>query len=90
MHYLLIFLLTTLALVGCDTSVEQTPACADWVRCIDARDAQLGVTTDDDRFEAGGLCWGNPEIGELCDKACESGMAWMETSNYTDLPEECK
>ena len=43
-----------LALVGCDTSVEQTPACAQWVSCIDARDAALGVSTDNDRFLSGG------------------------------------
>jgi len=68
--------------------VEQTPSCEQWVRCIDARDDQLGITTDNDRFLVGGTCWGNPEIGELCDKACTAGNEKM-TELYTDLPEEC-
>jgi hypothetical protein len=83
------YMLLLLTLSACDTSVEQTPACAEWVSCIDARDAQLGVTTDNDRFIAGGDCWGNPEIGDLCDKACAAGMEQMQ-GMYDDLPEECQ
>ncbi|MBX2802615.1 MAG: hypothetical protein KTR31_33355 [Myxococcales bacterium] len=75
-------------LVACDTSVDQSQACAEWVSCIDARDAQLGITTDNDRFQLGGDCWGNPEIGELCDKACIAGLDQMRTA-YDDLPEAC-
>ena len=82
------YMLLLFTLSACDTSVEQTPACATWVSCIDARDAQLNVTTNNDRFLAGGPCWGNPEIGDLCDKACIAGMEQMQEM-YDDLPEEC-
>lgn len=78
-----------LFLFACDTSVEQTATCSQWVSCIDARDAELGVTTDNDRFLAGGPCWGNPEIGDLCDKACIAGLDQMQAT-YTDLPQECQ
>ena len=80
--------LLLLLLVGCDTSVPQSEACAQWVACIDARDDQLGVETDNDRFLANGPCWGNPEIGHLCDDACTAGLELM-PDLYSDLPEEC-
>lgn len=82
-HLYLIFIL-----VACDTTVEQTPACAEWVSCIAARDAQLEVTTNNDRFLIGNTCWGNREIGKLCDDACTAGMAWIRGA-YDDLPPEC-
>ena len=75
-------------LAGCDTTVEQTAACEEWVSCIDARDEQLGITTNNDRFLAGGPCWNNPEIGDLCDLACINGLEQMQTM-YNDLPQEC-
>ena len=80
------FLLLTL--IGCDTAVEQTPDCAAWVACIDARDAELGTVTDNDRFLAGGPCWNNPEIGHLCDDACGAGLEWLQETT-PDLPHEC-
>ena len=82
------YCLLLFSLIACDTAVDQTPACDEWVRCIDARDQQLGVTTDNDRFVIGGTCWDNPEIGDLCDKACIAGLEKM-PEIYSDLPEEC-
>lgn len=82
------YLLILLPLAACNTAVDQTPACASWVSCIDARDAELGTVTDNDRFVAGGPCWNNPEIGDLCDKACIAGLDQMQEI-YADLPQEC-
>lgn len=81
-------LFLTLLLVGCDTTVEQTDSCAQWVSCIDARDTQLDIVTNNDRFLDGGPCWDNPEIGELCDLACINGLEDMQEM-YSDLPQEC-
>lgn len=83
----LIFLTSSL-LAGCAGEVVQTASCAQWVACIDARDDQLGITTDNVRFEAGGGCWSGAEGAALCDSACESGLEWMQEA-YADLPEEC-
>ena len=82
------FLLFFTVLASCGGEVEQSAACAAWVRCIDARDAQLGVSTDNLRFEVGGTCWTSAEQGEHCTPACERGLAWMRQA-YADLPEEC-
>lgn len=86
-------------LIGCDTSVEQSAACEQWVSCIDARDQQLGVATNMNRFlpiktdaegeVIEGQCWGNPEISDLCDKGCVAGLEKM-TELYSDLPGECQ
>lgn len=68
--------------------VTQTDSCAAYVDCVQAMDDQLGTGTDLDRFEAGGVCWGNPEGAALCDRACGNGLEWMRDA-YSDLPEEC-
>ncbi len=77
-----------LALLTACGAVEQSPECAAWTRCIQARDAQTGVPTDNARFEAGGACWGGAEGAELCTTACASGLDWMRRA-YDDLPEAC-
>lgn len=80
------FLLILLS--GCAGEVTQTEACARWVSCIDARDEQLGIETDNLRFEASGSCWSGAEGAALCDAACEDGLVWMQEA-YADLPEAC-
>ena len=82
-HIILIFFLS-----ACDNTVVQTESCAQWVSCIDARDVELGIETNNDRFLTTGNCWNNPDIGALCDKACTSGLVYMQ-ENYGDLPTEC-
>ena len=72
---------------GCG-EVEQTAACADYVRCLEARDAVLGTETDADRFDVGGACWGGAEGAHLCDTACSNGLAWLRDVE-PDLPAEC-
>jgi hypothetical protein len=79
-------LLLTL-LLGC-AEVTQTPSCADFVACVDARDAADGAETDTLRFEPTGDCWGSPDGQALCDRACSSGLEWLRES-YDDLPEAC-
>ena len=81
------FALLTLFVSGC-AEVQQTDSCAAYVECIQAVDAQSDSTTDLDRFEVGGVCWGNPEGAALCDRACSNGLEWMRDA-YSDLPEEC-
>ncbi len=88
-----------LFLFACDTSMEQSEACEQWVSCIDARDQQLGVSTNMKRFlpiktdaegeVIEGQCWGNPEIYDLCDKGCEAGLVKI-AELYEDLPQECQ
>ena len=85
-------------LFGCDTRVDQSASCQQWVSCIEARDQQLGVTTNMVRFlplttdaddtVVNGKCWDNHELYDLCDKACVAGLAKM-PELYDDLPEEC-
>lgn len=80
---------TIALLVGaCGAPIEPTPDCDAFVACTTARDVQLGITTDVVRFQPGGACWGNPEIADLCDRGCRSGMAWLRDAG-TDLPSEC-
>ncbi len=68
--------------------VDPSPECVAWSSCIAARDSQLGVETDNVRFEPGGGCWGSAEGAELCTNACESGLDWMRQA-YDDLPDAC-
>ena len=82
----LFFCIDALA-AGC-AEVTQTASCADYVSCIQAIDDAAGTETDLDRFDVGGVCWGNPEGAALCDRACGNGLAWMRES-YSNLPEEC-
>ena len=84
MRYPLIFFVLT----ACSEPVEQSSSCAQWVTCIDARDAELGITTNIDRFIPDGTCWSNPEQADLCDKACSAGLVQL-AEVYTDLPGEC-
>lgn len=81
-----IFATFMLAATACN-AVEQTPACAQYVDCIDARDATLGIETNVDRFASGGDCWGSPEGQELCDVSCENGLAYL--ASLEDAPAEC-
>ncbi|MCB9742078.1 MAG: hypothetical protein H6741_09235 [Alphaproteobacteria bacterium] len=81
-------LLGLAALTACGGEVPQTEACAAYVACVEARDLELGIRTNLDRFEPGGACWGSAEGGALCDRGCSSGLAWMQDA-YADLPEAC-
>lgn len=74
-------------LFGC-AEVVQTPACADYLVCLSARDAELGITTDVARFEVDGGCWGSEDGAALCDRACSSGLTWLR-DNEANLPEAC-
>lgn len=74
-------------LLAC-TEVVQTPACAAFVACVGARDAARASSSDVVRFEPGGECWGTPAGADLCDRACENGLAWLRESE-PDLPEAC-
>jgi len=81
-------LVAILGMPGCRSPVDQSAACADYVACIQARDAEQGVSTNLDRYLAGGDCWGNAEIGDLCDRSCENGLDWLRSAEAT-LPEAC-
>jgi len=70
------WLTTVLLASGCfGGAVDQTAACAQYVRCIDAVDTLAGQTTNLDRYEPGGACWGNSEIAELCTTSCARALA---------------
>lgn len=60
-------------LLAC-AEVVQTPACAEFVACVEATDAARGATTDVVRFQPDGDCWGSPAGAELCDHACVNGL----------------
>ncbi|HND34248.1 MAG TPA: hypothetical protein PKY30_18650 [Myxococcota bacterium] len=65
-------------LLACADPPTQTQSCADYVACLEKRDAVLGIQTNMDRFRADGDCWGGIEAGaELCDRACTNGMVWL-------------
>jgi hypothetical protein len=72
-HGWLIALLLTSGCFG--GAVDQTAECAQYVRCIEAADALAGQTTNLDRYEIGGSCWGNSEIAELCTTSCTRALA---------------
>ena len=73
-------------LVGCAEGA-QTHACREYVQCLEVRDAELGITTNTDRFESGGACWGSPAGAELCDTACVRGLEFL--SSLENAPAEC-
>lgn len=75
-------------LIACAADVSQTPACASFVACSTARDAQLGLETDVARFDAAGDCWGSAAGQKLCDEACDNGLAFLR-ERYPDLPDAC-
>jgi hypothetical protein len=77
-----------LLLVACGQRVVQTEACADWVACVQARDAAQGQSTNLERFEADGACWGGDEGAALCDRGCLAGLDWLR-GEVDDLPTEC-
>lgn len=79
--------LPLLLLFAC-ADVSQSPACATYVSCVEARDAARGSSTDLLRFQPDGECWGTPAGADLCDRACTNGLAWLQESE-TDLPEVC-
>jgi hypothetical protein len=86
MHRALLFV----AALGCASGpVAQRESCEAYVACVQARDAEIGITTDATRFEPGGACWGNPEIADLCDRACANGLDWLRGA-VASLPEECR
>lgn len=68
--------------------VTQTPACAQYVACVEAKDAAAGTTTDLVRFQPQGECWGSPAGADLCDRACVNGLEF-ERSRTTDAPDAC-
>lgn len=87
----LLTLLLPLTLLGAacgSPPVDQTSACAEWVECVAARDAALGTTTDYQRFDVGGACWGSQEGADLCTTSCEQGLTFLR-DNYDDVPEGC-
>lgn len=81
-------LLLAAASFACAQPLEPTPACVSYVACEQARDAQLGINTDMVRFQPGGACWDNPEISELCDRGCASGITWLRAAEPS-LPAAC-
>lgn len=81
-------ILTLLLSLGCAPPVPQSAACVAYVGCVEAIDLARGGTTNLARFEAGGDCWGSPLAGELCDRACTSGLEFLQ-ERQPALPEEC-
>ncbi len=58
---------------GC-ADVGQTEDCRKFVACVRAIDQSQGATTNVQRFEATGGCWGTAAGTELCDSACRRGL----------------
>lgn len=52
----------------------QSAACAQFVGCVRALDAQDGRRTNTLRFEENGGCWGGPAGAKLCTDACVRGL----------------
>ena len=79
-----------LLVAGCwGLPVDQSPECATYVRCIDALDRAAGQTTNLDRYDAQGACWGNPELGRGCTTSCRRGLERLRTREPS-LPAECQ
>lgn len=78
-----------LLLVACGGEVEPTPECVAYVQCLQARDVARGRSTDMERFEAGGACWGSHEAAEFCSGGCERGLVWLREAEAGALPQEC-
>lgn len=68
---------------------DQTPACAAYVTCIQARDVRDGTATDLARFLPEGDCWAIDAGAELCDRACDEGLVFLRT-HESNLPTECQ
>ncbi|MFN0252752.1 MAG: hypothetical protein ACKV2T_38110 [Kofleriaceae bacterium] len=70
------WLIAFLLAAGCfGGPVDQSAECAQYVRCIEATDALAGQTTNLDRYEIDGACWGGSEIAELCTTSCTRALA---------------
>jgi len=76
-----------LFLIAC-AEVVQTPACAQFVACVQANDEMRGTSTDLLRFEPGGDCWGTPAGSDLCDRACVNGLVFHRVQ-YPTGPDVC-
>jgi len=83
------WLTAVLLTAGCfGGAVDQAAECAQYVRCIEAVDALAGQTTNLDRYEIGGACWGNSEIADLCTTSCTRALERIHELVPT-LPTEC-
>ena len=82
-----LFFLLLAAAAGCG-DVQQRPACADYVACVQARDLQSGTSTNVDRFDVGGGCWGGDTGADLCETGCVQGLEFLR-ERQPDLPAEC-
>lgn len=79
-----------LGAAGCDQVHPQSPACARFVACVGALDAQRGRHTNVVRFTEGGPCWTAEEAGAtLCTAACERGLPLL-ARGAAPIPEACR
>lgn len=76
-------------IAACRIPVDQRAACAEYVTCIQARDALVGADTDLVRFQPDGECWDGALAADLCERACENGLTWLR-ERARSLPEECQ
>lgn len=67
---------------------DQSSVCAEYVSCIQARDARDGTTTDLVRFTPEGDCWAIDAGADLCTRGCEAGLEYLR-SHESNLPAEC-
>ena len=75
---------------ACEVDTSQTESCAHYVRCMEARDAVMGITTNVDRYLPEGVCWGGITAGqELCHHSCEAGLKFLQERD-PDAPEACQ
>ncbi|MBK7078280.1 MAG: hypothetical protein IPH44_39055 [Myxococcales bacterium] len=74
--------------------VDQSTECAAYVRCIEAIDRAASAAsgtpqvTDLDRYQDGGACWGNPELGKGCTTSCRRALDRLRAREPA-LPVEC-
>ena len=68
-------------------AVSQAPSCEAYVACVQAMDAAASLVTNLDRFAAGGVCWDNSDIAELCETACTRALDRLRERTPTLLPE---
>jgi hypothetical protein len=92
MHLLRLIVLVGISLAGgCwGAAVEQSAACATYVRCIEAIDraASPPQVTDLDRYQIGGACWGNPTLGDGCTTSCRRALERLRPRQPA-APAEC-
>jgi hypothetical protein len=74
-----------LLLSACAPEVVQTPACAEFVACVEATDVTRSTSTDVVRFQPDGDCWGSAAGADLCDHACSNGL----TFHKARFPDVC-